>query len=75
MWQLLSRCAFSLLVKRSQILLLLELKFCSTLCSVDLVAYGGFVLVFWGRGLLLLWLSGTLALVKKASAECRERGT
>lgn len=27
--------------------------------------YKGFVLVFWQRDLLLLWLSGTIALMKK----------
>ena len=41
----------------------LELKFCSSLVS-RLSMGRGFVLVFWGRG-LLLWFSGTLDLVKK----------
>lgn len=35
---------------------------------------GEVVLVLWGRAPLLLWLSITLALIKKASAECRVVG-
>ena len=31
----------------------------------------GFVLVFWERGTLLFWLSGTLALIKKSPEEHR----
>ena len=36
------------------------------------VVGGGTLVVFSGRGLLLIWLSGTLALVKKSM--CRAQG-
>lgn len=45
----------------------LELKLCSTLVNRPGTC-GVFVLVFWGRGPLLFWLSITLALVKKTPA-------
>ena len=65
---------FSLLIKMRLILFPLELKLCSTLWSEDSVC-SDFVLLFWGRGPLLLWLSGTFTLVKKAPVESRGEGT
>ena len=63
---------FALLVKRSQIQFPLYLKLCSTLWSVHLVR--GFVLVFWVKGPLLIWLPDTLSLIKEHLQSTEEQG-